>query len=87
MIGKILWLLATLLLGDVQLAEAQQPKKVSRIGLLISASTAVTAPYVDAFRQGLRELGYIDGKNIVLEIRGARQIPGEFPSLLLSWST
>jgi hypothetical protein len=46
--------------------EAQQPKKVPRIGLLISASIAVTAPYIEAFQQGLRELGYIEGKNIVL---------------------
>jgi putative ABC transport system substrate-binding protein len=51
-------------------AHAQQPKKVPRIGLLISASTAETAPYIEAFRQRLRELGYIEGENIVLEIRG-----------------
>ena len=50
--------------------EAQQPKKTPRIGLLISASTAETAPYIEAFRQRLRELGYIEGKNVVLEIRG-----------------
>jgi putative tryptophan/tyrosine transport system substrate-binding protein len=51
-------------------ADAQQPTKVPRIGLLISASTAATAPYIESFRQGLRELGYIEGKNIILEIRG-----------------
>ena len=37
----------------------------------MSASTAETAAFVDAFRQGLRELGYLQEKNIVLEIRGA----------------
>jgi putative ABC transport system substrate-binding protein len=51
-------------------AEAQQPKKVPRIGLLTGASTAVASPWIDAFRQSLRELGFIEGKNIVLEIRG-----------------
>ena len=38
-------------------AAAQQPRKVSRIGLLLGASTAEAAPWTDAFRQGLRELG------------------------------
>jgi len=50
--------------------EAQQPGKIPRIGLLISVSSDHTVPFIDAFRQGLRELGYIEGKNIVLEIRG-----------------
>lgn len=49
---------------------AQQPKKVPRIGLLVGASTAVAALWIEAFRQSLRELGYIEGKNIILEIRG-----------------
>jgi putative ABC transport system substrate-binding protein len=67
--------LVTLVLGALLLAlclsaEAQQPGKISRIGLLTSASTTVAAPWIDAFRQGLRELGYVEGKNIVLEIRG-----------------
>ena len=48
-----------------------QPKKVSRIGLLISASPAATANFIEAFRQGLRELGYVEGKNIAIEQRFA----------------
>jgi putative ABC transport system substrate-binding protein len=73
--GKTRWLeelLICLLLSGFLLtnAEAQQSGKVHRIGLLISASPAATAPWIDAFRQGLRELGYIEGKNIILEIRG-----------------
>jgi putative ABC transport system substrate-binding protein len=55
--------------------EAQQSGKIPRIGLLTSASTAVAATWIEAFRQGLRELGYIEGKNIVLEIRGGEAIP------------
>jgi putative ABC transport system substrate-binding protein len=56
-------------------AEAQQPKKVLRVGLLISPSAAEMAPFINAFRQGLRELGYIEGKNIILEIRGSEANP------------
>jgi putative ABC transport system substrate-binding protein len=62
-------------------AEAQQPKKVPRVGLLRSSSTAETAPYIEAFRQGLRELGYIEGKNIVLEIRGGEANPDRVADL------
>ncbi len=50
-------------------AEAQEPKKVPRIGLLWSLSPSSVAPYNEAFRQGLRELGYIEGKNVILEHR------------------
>jgi putative ABC transport system substrate-binding protein len=51
-------------------AEAQQTQKIPRIGFFIAVSTAATAPFIEAFRQGLRDLGYVEGKNIVLEIRG-----------------
>ena len=47
-------------------ASAQQPKKVPRIGYLVGPSSAGSARY-GAFRQGLRELGYVEGKNIVIE--------------------
>jgi len=63
--------LAIVILASVHLAEAQQEGKVYRIGGLISASNVI-APFTDAFRQGLRELGYVEGKNYVLEIRGGR---------------
>jgi putative ABC transport system substrate-binding protein len=52
-------------------AWAQQPTKIPRIGFLITSSPAVIAPRMDAFRQGLRELGYVEGKNIVIERRHA----------------
>jgi ABC-type uncharacterized transport system substrate-binding protein len=51
--------------------EAQQPAKVPRIGWLTGGSFSATADRVEAFRQGLRELGYVEGKNIVVEWRGA----------------
>src|SRR5262249_41758994 len=52
-------------------ADAQQLKKVHRIGFLGGASASSYAVRIDAFRQGLYELGYIEGKNIVIEYRYA----------------
>jgi ABC-type uncharacterized transport system substrate-binding protein len=69
MSGKILiWLLATALLTTAPLAEAQQPTKVHRIGIL----TGTLLPHqIDAFRLRLREYGWIEGINIVIEVRSA----------------
>ena len=68
-IGFIATLVLGLLAGPLP-AEAQQAGKVHRIGVLISASPGVaTEPFLDGFRQGLRELGYVEGKNFVFEIR------------------
>jgi putative tryptophan/tyrosine transport system substrate-binding protein len=60
-------------------AAAQQPKKVPRIGLLRSGWPA--DPNVEAFRQGLRELGYIEGKNIAIEYRHAEGKDDRIPDL------
>jgi putative ABC transport system substrate-binding protein len=62
-------LCATLLALNVS-AEAQQPAKIPRIGHLLAAGTGDTTRS-DAFRQGLRELGYVEGKNIIIEWRAA----------------
>ena len=51
--------------------QAQQPTKIPRIGYLITSSPAAIAPRMEAFQQGLRDLGYIEGKNIVIERRYA----------------
>ena len=53
----------------VQLAEAQQPTKMPRVGYLGGASLSAIADRIEAFRQGLRELGYLEGKDIVIEYR------------------
>ena len=50
-------------------AHAQQPVKVPRIGFLATVSPSTISDRVEAFRQGLRELGYVEGKNIVIEWR------------------
>ena len=55
-------------------AQAQQPTKIPKIGFLSGRATPTSAtpdPNAEAFRQGLRELGYVEGKNILLELRYA----------------
>jgi ABC-type uncharacterized transport system substrate-binding protein len=67
----VLLTLATLLLALCVSAEAQQPTKIPRIGYLSGNSASVDSTRHEAFRQGLRELGYLEGKNIVIEWRYA----------------
>jgi putative ABC transport system substrate-binding protein len=61
--------LSTMLLALGLPAQAQQPKKIAKIGYLVPATPAAHAPNLEAFRQGLRELGYVEGKTFVLELR------------------
>jgi len=53
------------------LAQAQQPTKIPRIGYLGATSVSATSDRTEPFRQGLRDLGYVEGKNIVIEWRCA----------------
>jgi putative tryptophan/tyrosine transport system substrate-binding protein len=63
------------------LAEAQQPTKVPRIGFLIGSSASANAARIEAFRQGLREFGYVENKNIVIEWRHAEGKLDRLPGL------
>lgn len=65
------WLLTVVLLAIAHSAEAQQAEKIPRIGYLSGSSLSVLAARIEAFRQGLRDLGYVEGKNIVIEWRDA----------------
>jgi putative ABC transport system substrate-binding protein len=56
------------LIGCVGMAHTQQPTKVPRIGYLTATSLSAIAARVEAFRQGLRELGYVEGKNIIIGV-------------------
>ena len=61
--------------------EAQQPTKIPRIGYLIVSSLSAISARIEAFRQGLRELGYVEGKNIVIEWRYAEGKLDRLPAL------
>ena len=63
-------------------AEAQQPGKVHRIGVLGASSAAAFAPDLEALRQGLRELGYVEGRNLTLEFRWAEGRPERLADLV-----
>jgi putative ABC transport system substrate-binding protein len=71
MSGKIfVWLLVTVLLTTAPPAEAQQPTNIPRIGYVSGSGNPKTpGPQVEGFRQGLRDLGYIEEKNILVEYR------------------
>jgi putative ABC transport system substrate-binding protein len=62
-------------------AEAQQPTKIPRIGFVTGGSTT-TGPQVEAFRRGLRDLGYIEGKTILVEYRDLEGKPDRSPGLV-----
>jgi len=62
-------------------AEAQQPARIHRIGMLGPASGSFFSARVEAFRQRLRQLGYVEGKNIVIESRYAEGKPDRLPAL------
>ena len=76
-----LWLLATLFLANVSLADAQQTGKIPRIGFLDTSTASGSAVLVEAFRQELSKLGWIEGKNITIEYRFAEQKTERLPEL------
>jgi putative ABC transport system substrate-binding protein len=67
--GVFLFVVAALILPSLHIAQAQQPTKIPRIGYLTGPPLSASVGVRDAFRQGLRELGYVEGKNIVIEWR------------------
>ena len=66
-------------------AQAQQATRIPVIGRLGASSASAEAARVEALRQGLRELGYIEGKNIVIEWRHAEGKLDRLPALAASW--
>ena len=74
--------IAFVLAVAVAVAQAQQAKKVPRIGYLTNDSLSVDRPRRDAFRQGLRDLGYIEGQNIVIEYRVGEGHIEKLPELM-----
>jgi putative ABC transport system substrate-binding protein len=74
----ILVVVSVLAVGVI--AEAQ-PTKIPRIGYLTGNSPSTNAARIEAFRQGLRELGYVEGKNIIIEWRYAEGKADRLPAL------
>jgi len=62
-------------------AEAQQAGKVARLGYLVAASLATSPHLHEAFRQGLRDIGYVEGRNLAIEYRSAEGRFERFPAL------
>ena len=79
--GVLSILFVVVLLAVAVIAEAQQTKKVPRIGFLAATSPSAISTRIEAFRQGLGELGYVEGKNIVIEYRYAEGNLDRLPAL------
>jgi putative ABC transport system substrate-binding protein len=83
--GVLSILFGVILVAVTIIAEAQQPRKIPRIGYLSGRGAPTPAtpdPNADAFRQGLRDLGYIEGKNILAEYRYAEAKEDRIPGLV-----
>ena len=78
---KMIWLATLLLFAAGTFAEAQQSAKIPRIGFLLTNPLAANLARTEAFQNGLRELGYIEGKNIVIEWRSADGKVDRLPEL------
>ena len=74
--------LCSMLLAPRFPVEAQQPGKVSRIGYLTGSSLSANPAWHEAFRQGMRELGYVEGENIIIEWRSGEGNAGRVPTLV-----
>ena len=73
--------LCTMLFALSLSAEAQQPTKIPRIGYLLGASLSASSTRTEAFRQGLRDFGYVEGNNIIIEWRSAEGKFDRLPAL------
>ena len=77
----LVFVLTALFLAAVNPSHAQQAGKIFRIGFLDNSTAAGSAVLVDAFRQEMRKLGWIEGKNITIEYRFAEQKDERLPEL------
>jgi ABC-type uncharacterized transport system substrate-binding protein len=99
MLRHLLWMpLCALLVTLGGPVEAQQPKKLVRLGYLAAVSAAADAPRLEAFRQGMRDLGYVEGQNMIIDYRHeagnferlpelAAELVGQKPDVLVTVTT
>jgi putative ABC transport system substrate-binding protein len=82
MVRKLsIFIFVTVILASVLFAQAQQPKKVARIGVLSQSNANFMSTQLEAFRQGLRAFGYAEGQNIAIEYRYAEGKLDRLPDL------
>jgi putative ABC transport system substrate-binding protein len=81
-VGLIVILASAVLLGPLAAGAQQSAKKVPRIGFLGNSTAALEANLVEPFREGLRDLGYVKGQNVVVEYRWAEGKYERFPALI-----
>jgi ABC-type uncharacterized transport system substrate-binding protein len=79
--GRLLFVVALIIFAAAFTTEAQQPARIPRIGILVAPSASSYTARVEAFRQRLRELGYVEGKNILIEYRYAEGKLERLPDL------
>src|SRR5262245_9819292 len=83
MVKRFIWLVVLVLLVSATFVEADQAKKIPQIGYLSAGSrSSMSAARTEAFRQGLRDLGYVEGRNLVIEWRFAEGNPDRVPTIL-----
>ena len=75
----------SVLLAPCSAVEAQQLAKMPRIGFLNALFPTTNPARIEAFRQGLRDIGYVEGKNIVIEYRYAERKFDRLPPLPVRW--
>jgi putative tryptophan/tyrosine transport system substrate-binding protein len=75
------FVLVALILSFVQLAEAEQSRKIARIGILFTTTPALTAHLLEVFKDGMRKLGNVEGKNFIIEPRYAETKDEQVPIL------
>ena len=84
----LLYALLPLIATSIHLAEAQQPKKNARIGFLsVGSASSVYPEGIKAFRQGLRDLGYVEGQNLFIDWRFAEGKREVLPTSQATWCT
>ena len=79
----IAWVVTVIILAVVSPADAQQHGKIPRVGILLpSAPSTAADANLEAFLEGLRKLGYVEGRNISLEYRWAENREDQYPALV-----